>query len=107
MEKTTKVVRNYKDTVFRMLFQDKAHLLELYNAVNQTAYENPEELEIVTLENAVYLGMKNDVAFLIEFQYAASIPAICCAGIREVHRTEPALPEPENPYSGTAFLCVL
>lgn len=67
MEKTTEVVRNYKDTVFRMLFQDKVHLLELYNAVNQTAYENPEELEIVTLENAVYLGMKNDVAFLIDF----------------------------------------
>ena len=68
MEKTAKVVRNYKDTVFRMLFRDKIRLLELYNAVNQTCYENPEELEIVTLENAVYLGMKNDVAFLIDFQ---------------------------------------
>lgn len=63
MEKTTHIVRNYKDTVFR----DKARLLELYNAVNQTSYENPEELQIVTLENAVYLGMKNDVAFIIDF----------------------------------------
>lgn len=44
MEKTTHIVRNYKDTVFRMLFRDKARLLELYNAVNQTSYENPEEL---------------------------------------------------------------
>ena len=67
MEKTTHIVRNYKDTVFRMLFRDKARLLELYNAVNQTSYENPEELQIVTLENAVYLGMKNDVAFIIDF----------------------------------------
>lgn len=67
MEKTTHIVRNYKDIVFRMLFRDKARLLELYNAVNQTSYENPEELQIVTLENAVYLGMKNDVAFIIDF----------------------------------------
>lgn len=67
MEKTTHIVRNYKDTVFRMLLRDKARLLELYNAVNQTSYENPEELQIVTLENAVYLGMKNDVAFIIDF----------------------------------------
>lgn len=67
MEKTTHIVRNDKDTVFRMLFRDKARLLELYNAVNQTSYENPEELQIVTLENAVYLGMKNDVAFIIDF----------------------------------------
>ncbi len=67
MEETTKAIRNYKDTVFRMLFRDKRRLLELYNAVNQTAYQNPEELEIVTLDNAVYLGMKNDVSFIIDF----------------------------------------
>ena len=58
--------RNYKDTVFRMLFSDRANLLSLYNAVNQCNYRNPEELEIVTLENAIYLGMKNDLAFIID-----------------------------------------
>ena len=58
--------RKYKDTVFRMLFSDKEHLLELYNAINGTAYTNPEELKIVTLKNAVYMGMKNDLAFIID-----------------------------------------
>ncbi len=59
-------VRNYKDTVFRMLFSDRKNLLSLYNAVNQKAYQNPDDLEIVTLENAIYMGMKNDLAFIID-----------------------------------------
>ena len=58
--------RKYKDTIFRMLFSDRENLLSLYNAVNGTAYENPEDLEIVTLENAIYMGMKNDLAFIID-----------------------------------------
>ena len=40
-------------------------LLALYNAMNDTAYQDPEELVITTLENAIYLGMKNDVSFMI------------------------------------------
>ena len=44
--------RKYKDTVFRMLFSDRKNLLSLYNAINGTAYENADDLEIVTLENA-------------------------------------------------------
>lgn len=57
--------RKYKDTVFRMLFSDRKNLLSLYNAVNGTAYDNPSMLEIVTLENAVYIGMKNDLSFIV------------------------------------------
>ena len=53
--------RNYKDTVFRMLFRDREHLLGLYNAVSGRDYTDPERLEIVTLENAVYMGMKSDL----------------------------------------------
>ena len=60
-----KVNRKYKDTVFRMLFSDKERLLELYNAVSGKNYNNADELEIVTLENAVYMGMNNDLAFLL------------------------------------------
>ena len=58
--------RKYKDTVFRMLFSDRKNLLSLYNAINGTAYENPDDLEIVTLENAIYMGMKNDLVFIID-----------------------------------------
>lgn len=67
MVKTTPTAnRNYKDTIFRKLFSDRENLLSLYNAINGTAYENPEALEIVTLENAIYMGMKNDLAFIID-----------------------------------------
>ncbi|MCM1112732.1 MAG: Rpn family recombination-promoting nuclease/putative transposase [Muribaculum sp.] len=58
--------RCYKDTVFRMLFRDRARLLGLYNAVAGKDYRDPAALEIVTLESAVYLGVKNDVALLID-----------------------------------------
>ena len=60
------VNRNYKDTIFRMLFSDRKNLLSLYNAINGTSYMNPEDLEIVTLENAIYMGMKNDLSFIID-----------------------------------------
>ncbi len=58
--------RNYKDTIFRMLFSDRESLLSLYNAVNKRNYTNPDDLEIVTLENAIYMGMKNDLAFILD-----------------------------------------
>ncbi|WP_302435574.1 hypothetical protein [Roseburia inulinivorans] len=64
--KTPTANRNYKDTVFRMLFSDRKNLLSLYNAVNQSNYSNPDDLEIVTLENAIYMGMKNDLAFIMD-----------------------------------------
>lgn len=60
------VRRNYKDTLFRMIFREKEQLLSLYNAVNGTQYTNEEELEIVTLENAIYMNMKNDLAFILD-----------------------------------------
>ena len=58
--------RDYKDTIFRRLFQDRENLLSLYNAVNHTSYTDAEDLTVVTLENAVYMNMKNDVAFLLD-----------------------------------------
>lgn len=61
------VNRKYKDTFFRMLFREKRELMQLYNAVNGSSYTNEEELQIVTLENAVYMNMKNDLAFVIDF----------------------------------------
>lgn len=63
----SEVKRNYKDTVFCMLFREKKELLSLYNAVNGTHYTNVEDLEINTLENAVYMNMKNDVSFVFDF----------------------------------------
>ena len=48
----------YKDRLFRLVFNNKRDLLDLYNALNNTCYENPNDLEVNTLEDAVYLSMK-------------------------------------------------
>ena len=60
-----KVADDYKDRLFRMIFNDKEKLLELYNAMNRSDYKDASELQVVTLENAIYLSMKNDVAYVL------------------------------------------
>lgn len=62
------VQRIYKDTVFRMIFREKENLLCLYNALNGTTYEDVSNLEITTLENAVYMNYKNDISFVFDFE---------------------------------------
>ena len=54
------VTTQYKDTLFRMLFKEKQKLLELYNAINNTSYKNPDDLDVVTLEIAVYMSIKTE-----------------------------------------------
>lgn len=61
-----KVNRIYKDRLFRLVFSDRRNLLELYNALNGSHYEDPEALEITTLEDAIYMSVKNDLSFLID-----------------------------------------
>ena len=57
--------RQYKDRLWRMIFNNKEDLLQLYNAINRTDYQNPDDLEVNTLEDVLYLSMKNDVSFLV------------------------------------------
>ena len=59
------VNRKYKDRLFRFLFKEKKDLLDLYNAVNGSNYDEPEELEIVTMEDVIFLKMKNDLSFMV------------------------------------------
>ena len=60
--------RTYKSRIFAMLFSDRNELLKLYNAINGTKYDDPQLLQINTLENAVYMAMQNDVSFIIEMR---------------------------------------
>ena len=55
----------YKDTVFRLLFSDKKRLLSLYNAMSGRPCNSVDDLKVVTLENAIYMEVKNDIAFLL------------------------------------------
>ena len=59
-------VRNYKDSVFRMIFSDKKELLALYNALNNSHYDDPNELQTTTLENAIFMTIKNDISFILD-----------------------------------------
>ena len=59
------VKRKYKDILFRFIFKDKKELLQLYNAINNTSYTKPDDLLITTMEDVIYIGMKNDLSFLI------------------------------------------
>lgn len=58
--------RTQKDRMFRMLFAEKKELLSLYNAINGTAYTKEEDLQITTLENALYMTVKNDVSCILD-----------------------------------------
>ena len=61
-----KVHRQIKDRLFRFLFEkDRDALLQLYNALNGTNYQDPSMLQVVTIESAVYVVMKNDLAFIL------------------------------------------
>lgn len=60
--------RNYKSSIFTMLFSDKRELLGLYNAVSGKDYKDPGLLEVNTLENAIYMAIKNDLSFVIDSQ---------------------------------------
>ena len=43
----------------------KAWTLSLYNAVNGSNYTDPDAIQITTIKEVMYLGMHNDVSFLI------------------------------------------
>lgn len=57
--------RNHKDSLFRKVFRKKKDLLDLYNALNGTCYENEDDLEITTLDSALYMAIKNDVSCIV------------------------------------------
>ena len=66
MDNNTNVNKRYKDTIFRKLFgENKANALSLYNAINGTNYTEDSDFEYTTLDDVVYMGMKNDISFVV------------------------------------------
>ena len=62
------VNREYKDRLFLFLFgreENRSWTLSLYNAVNGSDYSDPSMIQITTIEQVIYLGMHNDVSFII------------------------------------------
>lgn len=59
--------REYRSDVFSMLLEDKRRALEIYNAMNETAYDDPELVEITTLEDKSFsLTVRNDASFVLD-----------------------------------------
>lgn len=65
--------REYKDSVFTTLFGNKEKLIELYNAVQGTDYGPDAELEINTLEGALYTERQNDISFLLNGRFVVLV----------------------------------
>ena len=58
--------REYKSDVFSLLLQDKRYALDVYNALNHSNYEDPEEIEIITTNHGISLSIRNDASFMID-----------------------------------------
>lgn len=58
--------REYKSDVFSMLMEDKKNALQVYNALNGSSYDDPEQVDIVKLESGISLTIRNDCAFIVD-----------------------------------------
>ena len=66
---TGKINREFKDRIFRYIFaheKNRELTLSLYNAVSGKNYTNPDDMEITTLNDVLYMSMKNDLSFIID-----------------------------------------
>ncbi len=50
------VQKKYRDALFRRIFNERSVLLELYNALNQTSYDDADELIFFTIDDVIYFG---------------------------------------------------
>ena len=60
--------REYKSRLFGFIFgqeENKKWTLSLYNAIHGTSYDDPSAITINTIEDVVYMGMKNDLSILV------------------------------------------
>ena len=80
-QEEAKINVNHKDTLFQLVFgkeENKRNLLELYNAITGSDYDNLDDLTINTLEKAIYMNMKNDVSCIIDARMALFEPTPIC-----------------------------
>ena len=100
------VKRTYKDVLFRMIFRGKKELLSLYNAVNGTDHTNEDDLTIVTLEDAIYMNVKNDIAFLMRtslnlYEHQSSVnPNMPLRDLLYISKEYSGITERRSLYSG-------
>ena len=57
--------REYKSDVISMMLQIPEYALDVYNAMNDSAYADPDMIRIMRLENGISLSVRNDASFFI------------------------------------------
>lgn len=122
------VNKQYKDRLFRLIFSEKEPLLQLYNAINSEQEPIPLDAEVVinTIDDAIFMGMKNDISFIVNgdmclfeqqstynpnmpfrcFLYISQLYAKMYSGHREVYKSQLfKLPFPQCVvfYNGTEY----
>lgn len=90
------LLRNYKDSVFRLLFSDKEHALELYNAITGSCYDSDAAFRFTTLEEVIMQTKKNDISFLLDDafiimhdispRFQRSCPSVICSIMQRLFR---------------------
>ena len=58
--------REVKSDVFSMLMEDKRYALEVYNALNDSDYDDPELVNMTTLKKGISLTIRNDASFIVD-----------------------------------------
>ena len=61
----SKVNREYRNSVFKSLFNEDAPLLDLYNALTDSRFTLDDGLRFTTLENVLFMDRVNDISFTI------------------------------------------
>ena len=60
------VNREYRSSLFSYMLSHKEYALQVYNVLNNSDYTDPDAINITTLENVVFINIKNDVSFVLE-----------------------------------------
>jgi hypothetical protein len=64
----------YKDSLFRSLFNREERLLELYNAIKEASYSPETRITINNLEETLFTRQKNNLSFTISGRVV--VPAV-------------------------------
>ena len=65
-----KYVRNYKSSIFAMLYEKKENIMDLYNGIYDEKCTDPEEITVNTLtdedgvESGIFARFRNDLSFI-------------------------------------------
>ncbi len=99
----TREQKIYKSRLFSFIFgreENKTWTLALYNAVRGTDHTDPKDITINTLEDTVYLGMKNDLSLLVSEE-------VCLYQSMEIYEQQssynPNMPVRQFMYAGKLY----